>query len=158
MFIRYFIELPIPADRVEQMVRKSPTTWIPGLADEASTHGEQLLAKVGVGDRVRLAHRVIVELGEPLRFRARTVVPLRWWPATAGALLPALDADIEIGSLTPASTHLSMSARYEPPMGRLGSSLDEAFLHRVAEATVKHFLDGVGTTIMVAAAASTPGH
>ena len=39
---------------------------------------------------------------------------------------------------------LSVSARYRTPMGAVGRMLDRALLHRVAEATVKDFLDRVG--------------
>ena len=152
MFIRYFIELPLPADRVERVMCASPTSWIPGLADEANARGERLLAEVGLGDRVRLTRRVIVDVGQPMRFPSRTVLPLRWQPAAAGGLLPALDADIEVAPLAPESTQLSMSARYVPPWGALGSVVDRALLHRVAEATVKDFLDRVGAALTASAA------
>lgn len=152
MFIRYFIELVLPAGRVEQMMCDSPASWIPGLAHEANARGERLLAEVGLGDRVRLTRRVVVDLGEPMRFPSSIVIPLRWRPATAGGLLPALDADIEVAPLAPESTQLSMSARYVPPLGTLGSAVDRALLHRVAEATVKDFLDRVGETLTASAA------
>jgi hypothetical protein len=152
MFIRYFIELPLPADRVELVMCASPASWIPGLADEANARGERLLAEVGLGDRVRLTRRVVVDLGEPMRFPSRIVIPIRWRPATGGGLLPALDADIDVASLAPQSSQLSMSARYVPPLGRLGSAVDRALLHRVAEATVKDFLDRVGAAVTASAA------
>jgi hypothetical protein len=151
MFIRYFIELTLSAERVEQMMCKSPASWIPGLAHEANARGERLLGEVGLGDRVRLTRRVVVNLGEPMRFPSRIVIPLRWRPATAGGLLPALDADIEVAPLARESTQLSMSARYVPPLGTLGSAVDRALLHRVAEATVKDFLDRVGATLTASA-------
>ena len=151
MFVRYFTELPLAVDRVERALCDTPTSWIPGLADEANAHGERLLAKVGLGDRVRLTRRVVVDLGEPMRFPSRTIVPLRWRPATAGGLLPALDADIEAAPLTPETTQLSMSARYMPPWGAVGNAVDRALLHRVAEATVKDFLDRVGARLTASA-------
>ncbi len=40
-----------------------------------------------------------------------------------------------------ARLELSISARYTPPLGAFGRVLDRAVLHRVAEATVKDFLD-----------------
>ncbi|MBA3691507.1 MAG: hypothetical protein H0W82_08865 [Actinobacteria bacterium] len=152
MFIRYFIELPIPADRVTEVMCASPASWIPGLAEEANAHGERLLAEVGLGDRLRLTRRVVVDLGRPMRFPSRTVIPLRWRPETEGGLLPALDADVEVAPLAQGSTQLSMSARYLPPWGALGSAVDRALLHRVAEATVKDFLDRVGSAVTTSAA------
>ena len=44
-------------------------------------------------------------------------------------------------------TQLAISARYRPPLGVLGRTVDRVLLHRVAEATVKDFLDRVGEAI-----------
>lgn len=151
MFIRYFVELPLPAVRVEQVLCESPASWIPGLADEANERGEYLLAEIGLGDRARLTRRVVVEIGEPMRFPSRTLIPLRWRPASGAGLLPALDADLEVAALTADSTQLSMSGRYTPPLGAVGSAIDRAFLHRVAEATVKDFLDRAGSMLTTVA-------
>jgi hypothetical protein len=49
-----------------------------------------------------------------------------------------------------------MSARYAPPFGAIGRAIDRAVLSRVAEATLKDFLDGVAETIMESREASRP--
>src|SRR6266480_4923771 len=38
---------------------------------------------------------------------------------------------------------IELSARYKPPFGLVGESLDRALLHRVAEATVRDFVERV---------------
>jgi hypothetical protein len=43
-----------------------------------------------------------------------------------------------------------MSARYVPPFGSVGRVIDRAALSRVAEATLKDFLDRVADTILMA--------
>ena len=151
MFVRYFIELPLSADRVEEVICASPASWIPGIADEATARGVHLLGEIGLGERARL-HRVAVELGEPMRLPSRTVLPIRWRPTTGDGLLPALDADIEVARLTPESAQLSMSARYVPAGRAHGNSVDRGILHRVAEATVKDFIDRVGAMLIGSAA------
>ena len=40
-----------------------------------------------------------------------------------------------------------MSARYVPPLGSLGRAIDRTVLFRVAEATIKNFLDQVRDNI-----------
>jgi len=71
------------------------------------------------------------------------------WRATgAERLFPHLEADLEVAALGPSRTQLSISARYRPPMGAMGRALDRALLHRVAEATIKDFLDGVGERLV----------
>jgi hypothetical protein len=59
-----------------------------------------------------------------------------------------LDADLEVARLTPTITQLSISARYAPPLGAIGSAIDRALLHRVAEATVKDFMDRVAAALL----------
>ena len=58
--------------------------------------------------------------------------------------------------MTPGTTQLSISARYVPPLGALGSAIDRALLHRVAEATMKDFLDRVATALLDGAQPGRP--
>ena len=60
---------------------------------------------------------------------------------------PGCDANLELGSLGGDRTQLAISARYRPPLGAIGRAVDRVLLHRVAEATVKDFLDQVGAAI-----------
>ena len=148
MFVRYYVELPIRVDRVEARLMASPATWLPGIADQAQGRGRRLLTEVGLGDRLRVAKRVLLEVGRPTRFPSKLVLPLHWRAEGGEALFPVLDADLEVAQLTPAITQLSISARYTPPLGAVGSTIDRALLHRVAEATVKDFVDRVAAALL----------
>ncbi len=148
MFARYFVELPLEEHDVEQSLLRSPDTWLPGLAGKANYHGDTLLAEVGFGDDVRVARTVEIDFGHPVRMPSKTVLPLRWSAHGAAGLFPALDADLEIAGLGPGSTQLAMSARYVPPLGAVGRAIDRAMLYRVAEATLKDFLDRVAETLL----------
>jgi len=90
---------------------------------------------------------VTVHLGDPVPMTTKTVIPLRWAAARGPGLFPSLDADLEVSPLGPSTTHLAISARYVPPLGALGRMVDRAILFRVAEATLKDFLDRVGQTL-----------
>jgi hypothetical protein len=147
MFARYFVELAMGAERVEAALLRSPETWVPGLARDANHHGDALLAEVGFGDDVRVARKVEIEFGEPVRMPSKTVIPLRWEAAGAAGLFPALEADLEIAPLGPSRTQVAMSARYVPPLGAVGRAIDRAVLFRVAEATLKDFLDHVADAL-----------
>ena len=148
MFVRYFVELPLPSDAVEAAFEGPVRDWLPGLASDANARGNVLLAEVGFGDDVRIARRVRIEVGETIRVPLRTVIPLRWEAAAAAGVFPALDADLEIAPLGPDRTQLAISARYAPPFGALGRAIDRALLFRVAEATLKDLLDGVRDRIV----------
>jgi hypothetical protein len=99
---------------------------------------------------------VIVEVGQPLRRHTTTLLPIRWRPASAAGLIPELDGDLEVAALTPAASQLSISARYSPPLGSVGAAIDRALLHRVAEATLKDFLDRIAEALPTLAAAELP--
>ena len=153
MFARYFIELPIEADRVERALMRSPRDWMPGLAGQANHRGDVLLAEVGFGDDVRVARQVKIEFGHPVRTNSKVVMPLRWAAAGAAGLFPTLEADLEVAPLAAGSTQIAMSARYVPPLGPIGNVIDRAVLFRVAEATLKDFLDRVGEALLAGALA-----
>jgi hypothetical protein len=72
---------------------------------------------------------------------------LTWEPVGLEGVLPQLDANLELGSLGADRTQLAISARYRPPLGVVGRALDRVLLHRVAEATLKDFIDRVGAAI-----------
>ena len=147
MFVRYYLELPLPPARVEQALLGSPE-WLSELAGEAQRRGDVLLADVGVGPLgPRLGRRVAVQLGKPVAFPSMTSLPMTWEPLGMDGLFPRLDADLEVGPLGEDRTQLAISARYRPPLGVVGQAIDRVLLHRVAEATVKDFLDRVGQAI-----------
>jgi hypothetical protein len=159
MFVRYFVEVPRPAAQVERALLASPDGWLSALAGAAQERGDGLLAEVGVGPLgARLRRRVRIQLGAPVRFPSMTSLPLTWEPVGLEGLLPRLDADLELGSLGGDRTQLAISARYRPPLGAVGQTLDRVLLHRVAEATVKDFLDRVGEAVTNQAQAGARHH
>ena len=147
MFARYSIEVGTPAGEVERLLASDPHRWMPGLAEDANHRGDDLLAEVGFGEKVRVKREVVVELGPPIRSSSKISFPIRWQASDHPGLFPALDADLDVTSLGPERTRLAMSARYEPPLGALGRAIDRAVLSRVAEATLKDFLDRVAEAI-----------
>ena len=145
MFLRYYLELRAPFDDVQRALLGDTGAWIPGLLRDAEDRGQRLLADVGFAmDTRRIDKEVEIEIGEPHRIPGVTTLPMAWRATGTERLFPQLDADLEVAALGRERTQLSISARYRPPMGVVGRALDKALLHRVAEATVKDFLDGVG--------------
>jgi hypothetical protein len=148
MFARYYLDLEVPYADVEASLTADSETWMPGLLRAAEERGEALLAEVGFGlDERRIDKEVEIRVGTPYRIPTKTLLPMSWTATGAERLFPQLDADIEVAALGPHRTQLSISARYRPPMGVIGRALDRALLHRVAEATIKDFLDRVGERI-----------
>jgi hypothetical protein len=144
MFVRYYVDLKLPFEVVEAILLDDPAGWIPGIAEKAESGGDSLLAEVGFGrGRARIDKEVEVTLGPPRRLDRATLLPMSWTPRSPKRLFPKLDADIELSALGADRTHLALSARYRPPLGGIGRTLDRASLHAVAEATIKDFLENV---------------
>lgn len=158
MFVRYYMELPLPARQVEHVMLDAPAEWLSTVAGEAQRRGDHLLTEVGVGPLGRkFSRQVSIQVGRPVHFPSMTSLPLTWEPLGLEGVLPRLEADIELGSLGEGRTQLAISARYRPPLGALGRTVDRVLLHRVAEATVKDFLDRVGAAITSHAGADADG-
>ena len=100
----------------------APERWMPSLVRDTEREREALLSEVGIRDDGGRSRRPAeVTFGEALRLPAKTILPMRWQPSSAWPLFPQLDADLEVASLGPSRTQLSVNARYTPPLGRLGS-------------------------------------
>lgn len=144
MFVRYYAEVDRPFEELRSVMLDGPERWLPGLATDASHRSELLLAEVGFGrESTRVEKRVLIEFRQPMEFPSRLRLPMEWRPLSARNLFPKLEGDLEIAPLGPKRTHLSLSATYRPPLGIVGQALDRSLLHRVAEATVKDFVDRI---------------
>jgi hypothetical protein len=158
MFVRYFVDLSAPFAAAEARLLDAPERWLPGLLEQAEDRGSRLLADVGfsLGEDRRVDKQVQVTIGQPYRIPSKTLVPITWAATGSERLFPALEGDLELAPLGERRTQLSISARYKPPLGAVGRALDRALLHRVAEATVKDFLDRVVEAIGAASHIPSP--
>jgi len=144
MFLRAYLELDLPIAEVESALLRTPAEWIPRLASSAEEHGDQLLAEVGFPvSALQLGKRVEIELGPAVRTPGRTWLPVTWRATGPSGIFPTLEGELEVAALGPHLTQLGLSARYKPPFGLLGESLDRALLHRIAEATIRDFVERV---------------
>lgn len=148
MFVRYYVELALPFSDVEKTLLLSPQDWVPGLARDAEARGEALLAEVGFGPPgKRLEKQVEITIGGPFRLASKSVLPITWKATGVHAIFPSLEADVEVAPLGASRTQLSVSARYHPPLGLVGRAIDRTLLHRIAEATLKDFMDRAAETL-----------
>ena len=78
MFIRYFLELDDPFDRVEAALLADPSTWVPGMARAAGELGERLLTEVGfaVDEERRMDKEVEILFGEAYRSASAKRLPM----------------------------------------------------------------------------------
>ena len=106
-------------------------------------------ARVGpLGAVPGISKLVAVRLGD-LTVREDFALGAMRWEATgpAGALFPALDADIMLTRNGADATILAVWGVYRPPLGGLGEGLDRVVLRRLAEATIQSFTHRIAAAV-----------
>ena len=148
MFVYYFVHVSAPFSRVEPSAL-AMIEALDELAEKAYRDGEEIRARIGIGGQPPLlAKKVRIEAGVPLRGDHETAVPLTWEATGTPDLFPRMEADLVIAALGPELTQLSLRGTYRPPLGKVGRTLDRAILHRIAEASVKAFVDGIAAALL----------
>jgi hypothetical protein len=156
MFVRYFTVLESPAEAIRAALTNGGPEWMSSVALQSDDRRGELVSRVGVplSEHHSLSKVVRVSLGTSTRLGETTVLPMSWEATGPLGLFPVMDGDLEIAPLGEERTMLAMSARYRPPLGAVGRIADRALLHRVAEATIKDFVDRVADRLMDASVRS----
>ena len=148
MFVYYYVQVAESFAVVERKL----LGILGGLGDMARAayrEGEVLRTKIGVGSSTSplLAKTVEIEVGTPLRGESESEIPITWRATGTPGLFPSMEAGIVIARLGPSLTQISLRGSYEPPLGAVGRALDRTLFHRVAEASVKSFLDHIASSV-----------
>jgi hypothetical protein len=145
MFTYYFVVVPGRFEDVERALLEL-LDGLPGHADMAYRQGEELRTRLRPGDRA-IAKTVRLYVGNPHHQDDQVRIPLNWEATGTPGLFPRMDADLVLAAVGPELTHLEFRGTYRPPLGPIGRALDRALLHRVAEASVKGFVDRLAATL-----------
>ena len=148
MFLYDFVHVERPVGIVKPWMLADHDRWLAALATAAVKDGEELRMRVGLGrGEPLLSKEVRLVLGTAREQDNVVVIPLSWEATGLSVLFPRLEADLEIAPLGATITQITLRGRYEPPLGKPGRLLDEALLHRVAEATARSFLKRLAQAI-----------
>jgi hypothetical protein len=145
LFVHYSTSVPLGLGEVERRldgIRSELSQW----ADVAYREGEQLRSRVGPTGT--LAKSVAIHVGLAEIHRRGLVYPVHWSAVGAGAIFPELRADLVLSQLGLGETSLPLDGTYDPPLGAVGRMLDRAILGRVAEATVRNWVDRLAGAII----------
>lgn len=137
MFVQYSVHIDRPIEGCSTTLVRGPRRWFPRLGDKS---------QYVVGPRIAgvpIRKRVTVEAGEPMKAGSWTGMPLTWKASFPAKLFPVMEGKVELAPVDGLTTRLTVSGMYEPPLGRVGRQLDEAVMHRVAEATVKELAESI---------------
>ncbi len=112
----------------------------------ANTVASELRVNIGgieVGKDVAIKVLSVDEESKTSSAPTRTRIELEWEAASMPRLFPFMKAELRVYPLTSTETQLDLEGKYEPPLGILGSALDAAVGHRIAEASVHRFISDV---------------
>jgi hypothetical protein len=145
MFVHYETEVSLPMAEVERELDAFRSHLV-SLAPLAYLDGEELRAKVGPGGP-NLAKQVRLEIWPSQIHRSGLIYPIRWSAVGAESLFPHLTADLIVSHLGLDRTKIVIDGTYQPPLGHLGRIVDRVLLRRVAEATVKGWMDTLADSL-----------
>ena len=145
MLVRYYTRIRAPQRFVESIIGHLADEMERG-ADTAYREGEKLRQRLHASEG-GFAKDVLMKVGIPRLRQDGTAFPITWRATGATSLFPVMRADVVASSIGGGSTSLVFEGTYEPPLGPLGGAADRLILNRVAEMTVKSWLDELSALI-----------
>ena len=115
-------------------------------AQRANTLAAELrvnIAGIEVGTDIAITVTSVEEHEKTGTSHVSTTIELEWEAAKMPRLFPLMKAELKIYPLTSTETQLDLAGKYEPPLGIVGSALDAAVGHRIAEASVHQLISDI---------------
>ena len=81
----------------------------------------------------------------------KTRFALDWRAAHATGWFPVMEGELSIYPLSKDETQLDFEGQYQPPLGVLGGAIDLVIGRRIAEASVRTFIESVATRLRLEA-------
>jgi len=143
-----YVERPYAA--VRTLLHDRPLELFRQATTSAATRAEEIAGSLRIGVAG-------VELGVQVSIHVRSVrdeegvagmspvthVTIGWEAARAPSIFPLMSAELSAWPLTSSETQIEIEGEYTPPLGPLGTAIDAAIGHRIAEASVRRFLEDV---------------
>jgi hypothetical protein len=155
MILHDFVTVELPLADVERVVLDG-SSLLDASAAAAYAQGECLRLRVGPGGSDgRCTKSIHVEVGQPHIHDDTVGIPMLLEAVGTPGLFPRLDANVELAPLSASLTQLTFFGSYGPPLGKFGRKLDNLLLHRVAELTIRAFLQDMAKRIIASTSAAT---
>lgn len=156
MLIHDFIEIGHAFESVVGMLTVAESElqiW----AAAAFSRGEEM----AVGPASGISAPIELQVGNPISGLETVTIPMSWIASSATGLFPRMDAEVVVSPLDAERTHLEFRGSYRPPLDGFGRLLDRLAFHRIAESTVRNFLErlaeAVSTELRATAVSSEAG-
>jgi hypothetical protein len=140
MFACASTTLPRPSNEVVGALVSPSRNWSVALDGD----GGELLAKVGIkigGLPVYKHVQLEVGVSSATLREDRIMLPVSWSAVGGPSIFPMMEGTLHVEPAGPRETKLTLNARYDPPLGRLGDLIDRAVMHHVAQLTMIDFVE-----------------
>lgn len=148
--IRSYDYVNHPYERVRDALKQNALAVFQSATKAAASRAQSIASELHVdfgGIAVRTDIKIFVKAVEDKvaenNSTSATRLLLEWEAANLPRLFPLMKGELSIYPLTSTETQLDFSGIYEPPFGALGKTMNAMVGHRIAEASVHHFVGDV---------------
>jgi hypothetical protein len=139
-----------PYAQVRDLLRGQPLELLRQATTSAASRARTLaatlhvgVAGVEIGVDVRINIQRIREEERAAAMSPVTILDIGWEASHAPGLFPVMHLELSVWPLSSSETQIEIAGEYRPPLGVIGNALDATVGHRIAEASVKNFLENV---------------
>ncbi len=146
MFAQAATTLPYPSGRVAAALATPSHPWLVSLDGDGRTH----LARVGlnIGPLPVYKHvRLRVGASTATLRPDSVMLPVSWEAVGGPPIFPRMEGTLHVEPSGTGGSRFTLNAVYAPPLGKLGEVIDRSLMHRVAQATVKDFLERLASAL-----------
>jgi hypothetical protein len=146
--VHYYGYVGYPYNQVRALLQRAPLDLLQRATTSAAARAGSIAAslRVGVGG---------VEVAVDVRVHIRRIrddesiaglppslsVDIAWEASHGAPIFPLMEAQLSAWQVSAEETQLDIEGYYRPPFGPIGSALDRAVGHRIAQAAVHRFFE-----------------
>jgi hypothetical protein len=148
--VYYYTHVEQPFEAAAGLLGADPSIWLP---DPALSHGERWLVDLeahGPLPASLATHRAAVEVSAPVVTSGALLRAVTWQSMSNDGTVPVLRADLELNPLSQSVCQLSLIGNYRPPLSVVGEAGDRVLGHRITEACVRSFVQGIADRLEAA--------
>lgn len=143
MLVYESIDIPEPFEAVVDTLSNAEAE-IQVWASAAFRRGEEMT----VGPSQVVSAPIELEVGDAIHGLESVTIPMSWIASSATRLFPRMDAEVVVSPMQPAVTKLEFRGSYRPPLDGVGRAIDRLALSRLAQSTVRSFLERLAEAVV----------
>lgn len=147
MFIYYYTYARVPMNQIKALLVASNEGWATELFRTALEDDDLVKVRLSAGRKSNVSKNAWIQLGTPVEIADSVSIPIRIQGTGLPELFPTLEGEIELAPMGNELTQMTLRGNYKPPLGVIGRFANKTLLHRVAEGSIKRFLDGLACSI-----------